>query len=149
MQDNYFPLTSTLYLDKFVSLDSESLTVFNSFERLGASHRIPLSTIEWVSTAKDLGLSRWNFKGWGIGISAVAWARDMNRSPILPTGKPDLEKTVVIKVRGDILKIGCTCEDPGSFFSRLEEVVSGIRKEIGHPPESEPSTPSVSFAGSR
>jgi hypothetical protein len=128
MPTYYYLLSESLYQDKFCSLNSTNLTVFNSFERLGASHVISITDIEWISDGRDLNLGRWDLKGWGIGLSTITWARDMNRSPILPTGNPDFKKLIVVKVRGAIFKIGFTCEHPDRLFQALEGVLPGIRK---------------------
>src|ERR1700761_6984654 len=119
--------SAPLYQDKWCCLDRDKLIVYNSFERLGANHSVPISAIKWIATARELGYGKWSFKGWGIGLSPVTWAWDMNRSPILPNSKPNTDKAIVMAVEGSWFKIGFTCEDPENLFKELQNFVPGIQ----------------------
>src|ERR1700742_3185322 len=84
------------YKDKFCHLIGNKLTIFNSFERLGASHTINLDDIEWISTGKDLQL-RWHaYKAFGWGLAPIHWAGDIGR--LLPW-QVDGRKAIVLKMR--------------------------------------------------
>jgi len=122
----YARLSSTDYEDEWCSLSDGHLTVNKAYDRLGGSHKFKLQDLKWITTGHDLNLSRWAYKGWGVGLTGINWARDMSRTPLNLNKTPDGHKTVIIKKKGDFLRTGFTCEDPAKLFEAIEGQAPGL-----------------------
>lgn len=118
---------ATLYEDEYCKLtDNGYLVVHRTFELLNGSRKFKIENIECITTGQKLKLGRMKYKGWGMGLSPIIWARDMRRDPLNPNRDQIGRRSVVFKRRDTFLRIGFTCNDVEKLFSEVERISPGV-----------------------
>eukprot|EP01124_Arcella_intermedia_P009985 TRINITY_DN16552_c0_g2_i9.p1 TRINITY_DN16552_c0_g2~~TRINITY_DN16552_c0_g2_i9.p1 ORF type:complete len:158 (-),score=45.82 TRINITY_DN16552_c0_g2_i9:319-792(-) len=111
-----------LYKDEFVVLDEDGITIDMYFFP-GGSKRIHYHRLERVQTDKEMGLTVFEYKGWGMGLSPIWWALDMARmlGPSIYTG-------IILTVHDDSIKKGFSVRDPTTVLRIIKQKMNEAKK---------------------
>lgn len=69
----------TLYNDKFVTVGKLGVSIKWYYFPIATEKRIPIESIRSVEYVKQSGTNLFWAKNWGMSLSPVWWACDMNR----------------------------------------------------------------------
>eukprot|EP01103_Thecamoeba_quadrilineata_P011007 TRINITY_DN2530_c0_g1_i2.p1 TRINITY_DN2530_c0_g1~~TRINITY_DN2530_c0_g1_i2.p1 ORF type:complete len:117 (-),score=3.31 TRINITY_DN2530_c0_g1_i2:36-386(-) len=105
-----------LYDDPYVTINKScGVTIKWYYFPIAASKTIPWNHVLSVHRAEQLNLSILDYKHWGMGLSSIWWACDMNRN----------EVTSVVLYTNSIFQKGFSTRDPVTVTNIIREYQCG------------------------
>jgi len=117
--------TENDYEDKHVLVSASNRTLIVKHYLITHSTLVvDIDKIVWIHPASNV-CKALSVKCWGVGITGIAWARDLHR--MFPTGRA-WEHSFVVKSKDAWLgmRTGFTVEDAAKFVETLERILPGI-----------------------
>lgn len=115
------------YSDKFIDVNPETKTLtLHNYLFLKPTRHILIPDILYITPASEMS---WiGAKIEGLSMTGILWARDWSRGLLGSNRK----NSYVVKIKGDILRIGFSVEHPAKFMRALEYLHPSItsRKEL-------------------
>ncbi|KAJ2460866.1 hypothetical protein GGI02_005709 [Coemansia sp. RSA 2322] len=127
---NHSASDEALYEDKLIKVTSEGITIRSYYFPTMSDKFIRWESMQYVKTAKELGVAWYELKVWGMGLSNIWWnckARVVKNPKRDGWGLNELDEVlrtnIVIKVRGSMIRAGAYVRYP-------DEAMLVIRKLI-------------------
>ncbi|KAF8521269.1 hypothetical protein BU17DRAFT_65028 [Hysterangium stoloniferum] len=109
-------------------VDPKTLTLtIKHYLNTKPTHKIHIPNILYARPAQEV-VRRFGVRPQGLSLKGIIWARDWSRGGSVIGIGSGLGRSFIIKVKGDIFRIGFSVEDPRTFSKVLDGLDSGIIK---------------------